>query len=109
MSKPKIEIHYCPKCRWLLRSAWLAQELLTTFEDEVGELSLIPSEQSGVFQVFAKGRLVWCRKLAGRFPEAKELKTLVRDEIAPGKALGHSECQLPTKVSDPAVSDPTCP
>jgi len=36
----KIDIHYCTGCRWLLRSAWMAQELLTTFDGEISELSL---------------------------------------------------------------------
>ena len=34
----RIEIRYCVKCRWLLRSTWMAQELLSTFEDELDEL-----------------------------------------------------------------------
>ncbi len=33
---PKVEITYCTQCRWLLRAAWTAQELLTTFESELG-------------------------------------------------------------------------
>lgn len=35
--KPRVSITYCTQCRWLLRAAWLAQELLTTFEDELGK------------------------------------------------------------------------
>ncbi|MGL5495811.1 MAG: Rdx family protein, partial [Aeromonas sobria] len=31
ISKPRIEIRYCTLCRWMLRAAWLAQELLSTF------------------------------------------------------------------------------
>ena len=31
--KSRIEIEYCTQCRWMLRAAWVAQELLTTFED----------------------------------------------------------------------------
>ncbi|MDZ7933647.1 MAG: Rdx family protein [Emticicia sp.] len=49
--KPKITLEYCPKCHWLLRSAWLAQELLITFEAELGEVSLRPSEIAGSFMV----------------------------------------------------------
>ena len=26
--KPRVEIEYCTQCRWLLRAAWMAQELL---------------------------------------------------------------------------------
>ena len=37
-----IEIEYCTQCRWLLRAAWMAQELLVTFEDELGGVTLVP-------------------------------------------------------------------
>lgn len=89
-SKSRVEIRYCTQCRWLLRAAWVAQELLTTFTEEIGELALVPAT-GGVFEVRAAGELVWSRKDQGRFPELKELKQLVRDRIAPGKELGHSD------------------
>lgn len=87
---PRVEIRYCTQCRWLLRAAWLAQELLTTFEQELGEVALVPGT-GGIFEVSVDGELVFSRKQAGRFPESKELKQLVRDRIAPGKPLGHSD------------------
>ncbi|MCU0702967.1 MAG: SelT/SelW/SelH family protein [Fimbriiglobus sp.] len=86
----RVEIEYCTMCRWLLRAAWLAQELLTTFEQEIAELTLKPGA-GGVFEVRANGLVVWSRKAAGRFPEVAELKQLVRDQIAPEKSLGHSD------------------
>jgi selenoprotein W-related protein len=89
--KPKITIEYCPKCNWLMRSAWMAQELLTTFVEELGEVSLRPSEVSGRFQVFLENDLIFDRKREGHFPEAKELKQIVRDRICPEKSLGHSD------------------
>lgn len=89
-AKPRVEIEYCTQCRWLLRSAWLAQELLTTFQDEIGEVALIPGT-GGVFEVRCQGGILWSRKQEGRFPEAKELKQKVRDAIAPEKNLGHSD------------------
>jgi selenoprotein W-related protein len=89
-NKPRIEIEFCTQCRWLLRAAWLAQELLTTFELEIGEVALIPGT-GGIFEVRGNGKLLWSRKQEGRFPEAKELKQRVRDEIAPEKPLGHSD------------------
>lgn len=89
-NRPRIEIEYCTQCRWLLRAAWIAQELLTTFEEELGEVALIPGT-GGVFNVRVKEKSVWSREQQGRFPEVKELKQLVRDVIAPGKDLGHSE------------------
>ncbi|KAG1055288.1 hypothetical protein G6F43_002749 [Rhizopus delemar] len=89
-NKPRVSIEYCPKCRWMMRAAWMGQELLTTFENEIGELALIPSDV-GVFKVTADAVVVWDRKEKKSFPELKELKQLVRDVIAPEKALGHSD------------------
>ena len=87
---PRVEILYCTQCRWLLRAAWLAQELLTTFESELGEVALVPGT-GGIFQVRLDGELIFSRKEMGRFPESKELKQLIRDRIAPEKPLGHSD------------------
>jgi selenoprotein W-related protein len=90
MSKHQVEIEYCTQCRWLLRAAWLAQELLTTFEAELKAVSLLPST-GGVFEVRLNGAVIFSRKIAGRFPESKELKQLIRDIIAPERDLGHSD------------------
>ncbi len=92
--KSRVEIHYCTQCRWLMRAAWIAQELLTTFEDEIGQLVLVP-RTGGIFEVRADGDLLWSRKERGRLPELKELKQLIRDRIAPGKDLGHSDQRDP--------------
>lgn len=89
MPKPKVEIHYCPKCNWLPRSAWMAQELLATFSEELASVTLAPAEQPGLFQVLVDNQLVWDRKSEGEFPQIKELKQRVRNRIAPGKPLGH--------------------
>lgn len=89
--KPSVEIEYCPGCRWLLRAAWTAQELLTTFESELHSVSLKPSETKGTFAVRVDRHLLWDRKAAGRFPEMKELKQCLRDAIAPERDLGHSD------------------
>lgn len=88
MPAPRLEIRYCPRCRWLTRAAWLAQELLTTFEGELGELALVPAD-SGVFEVVLDGERIFSRAEAGRLPDAKELKRLVRDRVAPDRDLGH--------------------
>ncbi|MET4082652.1 selenoprotein W-related protein [Pedobacter sp. UYP30] len=90
-SKPLIEIEYCPKCGWLLRSAYMAQELLNTFVDELRGVTLIPSEIGGTFTVKVDGSLIFDRQQMQRFPEIKELKKLVRDAVSPDKDLGHSE------------------
>jgi selenoprotein W-related protein len=87
---PRVEIVYCTQCRWLLRAAWMAQELLTTFSDEVGEVALAPGT-GGIFEVRVNDDLVWSRADMGRFPEIKELKQIVRDRFVPEKDLGHSD------------------
>lgn len=87
---PRVEIQYCTQCRWLLRAAWVAQELLTTFENELGEVALVPGT-GGIFEVKVDGEVIFSREKEGRFPESKELKQLVRDRVAPDKPLGHSD------------------
>ncbi|PAW94577.1 SelT/selW/selH selenoprotein [Mucilaginibacter sp. MD40] len=89
--KPTITIEYCPKCNWMLRAAYMAQELLSTFTDDVYGVMLQPSETPGRYAVRINDDIIFDRKLQGRFPEIKELKQLVRDVIAPEKNLGHSD------------------
>ena len=70
MTKPRIEIEYCSQCGFLLRSAWMAQELLTTFMDDLGGVTLVPGK-GGIFEVRINGELVWSRKEEGRYPDPK--------------------------------------
>jgi selenoprotein W-related protein len=88
--KNQVEIEYCIQCRWLLRAAWLAQELLTTFEAELSAVTLVTGT-GGIFEVRLDGNTIFSRKQQERFPEAKELKQLIRDRIAPDRDLGHSD------------------
>lgn len=90
MQKTQLEIEYCTQCRWLLRAAWLAQELLTTFDSDITSLSLVPGA-GGIFEVRLNGEVIFSRKEQSRFPESKELKQLVRDRIDPDRDLGHSD------------------
>lgn len=90
--KPHIDIACCTQCRWLRRAAWMAQELPAAFDRENGEVALTVGP-GAVSEVRPAGYLVWSRKAEGRFPDIKELKQRVRDRIAPGKALGHSDKQ----------------
>jgi selenoprotein W-related protein len=90
MDKYQVEIEYCSQCKWLLRAAWLAQELLTTFEADLKSVSLQPGT-GGVFEVRLNGAIIFSRKAAERFPESKELKQLIRDVIDPTRQLGHSD------------------
>jgi selenoprotein W-related protein len=84
-----LEIEYCTQCRWLLRAAWTAQELLTTFGLKLGEVALVPGT-GGVFEIRLDDELIWSRKQQGH-PDLAELKRLVRDRVAPGMSLGHSD------------------
>ena len=96
--RPAVSIEYCTRCNWMLRSSWLSQELLTTFNGTIGEVSLIPNHvNGGVFIVRCRTaralvpRTLWNRATEGRFPEAKELKQRVRNLIDPNRDLGHSD------------------
>lgn len=92
--KPELTIEYCPKCNWLLRAAYMAQELLTTFENDLHGIKLMPSETAGKYTIFIDNVILFDRKENGRFPEIKELKQMVRDKVNPGKNLGHSDTIL---------------
>ena len=88
MPSPRLQIRYCTQCKFLLRAAWLAQELLFTFEQELAEVALVPAT-GGVFEVLLDSQVLFSNKQANRFPEAKEIKELIRDRIAPGRTIGH--------------------
>lgn len=90
MSGPKVEITFCAQCNFLLRAAWMAQELLSTFGTDLEAVALKPGT-GGIFEVRLNDELLFSRKQAGRFPESKELKQMVRDRIDPDRDLGHSD------------------
>jgi len=76
----------------------MAQELLTTFQEELDIVSLIPARvgsdsnpNGGKFAVSLNGEVLWDRAFEGGFPEIKELKSLVRDYVNPDRDLGHIE------------------
>ena len=85
---PRVEIRYCTQCRFLLRAAWLAQELLSTFEQELGEVALVPGT-GGIFEVTLDGETVATNRETKRMPDAAEVKRLLRDRIAPQRNIGH--------------------
>jgi selenoprotein W-related protein len=86
---PRVEIEYCTQCRWLARAAWLAQELLSTFEGELGEVALVPGT-GGVLIVRVDGEVAWDRREQG-FPEPTALKQALRDRVDPTRDLGHAD------------------
>ncbi|KAL6895978.1 Rdx family domain-containing protein [Trichoderma longibrachiatum] len=107
---PRITIQFCTQCKWMLRAAYYAQELLSTFSLSIGEVALQPST-GGTFivtiyhqhtpsttssspsaaaaETTAQSTVLWDRKTDGGFPETKDLKRRVRDVIEPGRNLGH--------------------
>ncbi|KAF8982872.1 hypothetical protein BGZ46_000434 [Entomortierella lignicola] len=87
---PRVEIEFCTGCKWHLRAGWMAQELLLTFGNTIGEVALIPGK-SATFIVRVNGDVVFNRADHKRFPEMKEVKQLVRGIIAPEMGLGHSD------------------
>ncbi len=90
MTGPRITITYCTQCNWMLRAAWTAQELLSTFGQDIGEVALLPGT-GGVFEITCDGETVWERKRDGGFPQPKEIKQRVRDLVWPERDLGHSD------------------
>ncbi len=87
-SKPALAITYCTQCNWLLRAAWMAQEVLSTFSLEMGAVTLVPGT-GGIFEIRLDSELIWERKRDGGFPDVKQLKQMVRDRIDPDRDLGH--------------------
>jgi selenoprotein W-related protein len=88
MPSPRIEITYCTQCKFGLRAAWLAQELLSTFEKALGEVALVPGS-GGIFEVALDGQTIATNRETKRLPEAGEVKRLLRNLIAPGRTIGH--------------------
>ena len=88
MAAPRIEITYCTQCKFLLRAAWLAQELLTTFERDIGEVALLPGA-GGIFEVTLDGEIIATNRETKRMPEAADVKRLVRDRVSPDRRIGH--------------------
>jgi selenoprotein W-related protein len=88
MTGPRVEITYCTRCKFLLRAAWLAQELLATFESELSEVALRPGS-GGIFEVRLDGDVIASNANGGAMTDAGEVKRLLRDRIAPGRRIGH--------------------
>ena len=80
--KARVSITYCTQCNWLLRSGWMAQELLSTFAEELGAVTLVPGH-GGIFEIRLGDELIWERKRDGGFPDVRALKRMVRDRIDP--------------------------
>ncbi|CAI4217930.1 unnamed protein product [Parascedosporium putredinis] len=104
LAYPRVTIEYCTQCKWMLRAAYFAQELLSTFQADLAEVTLRPS-RGGTFVISiatapvtdpalsspTTAKVLWDRTVDGGFPETKELKRRVRDVIDPGRNLGHND------------------
>jgi len=86
----RVQITYCTQCKFLLRAAWLAQELLTTFETELAEVALRPGS-GGIFEVTLDGEVMASNRATKQMPEPAEVKRLLRDRIAPHRKIGHED------------------
>jgi selenoprotein W-related protein len=101
-----VVITYCTQCRWLLRASWIASELLTTFTTDIAELVLKPGT-GGVFLVSVDDEVIWDRKVEGGFPDVGPLKRMVRDRVAPGRPLGHTDRAAEARTgSEPSTLTP---
>lgn len=88
MLKPRVQITYCTKCKFMLRATWLAQELLTTFGDELGEVAIVPGS-GGIFEVKLDGEVIATNRDHAPMPDPAEVKRAVRDRVAPDRKIGH--------------------
>jgi len=88
MVAPRIEITYCTKCRFLLRASWMAQELLSTFGEELGEVAIVPGG-GGIFEVTLGGEVIATNRETKQMPDPVDVKRAVRDRIAPDRKIGH--------------------
>jgi len=72
-TKPVIEIEYCPKCNWMLRAAYMAQEVLSSFTEEIHGVLLVPSEIAGRYTVRVANTEIFDRKRAGRYCRSRKV------------------------------------
>jgi selenoprotein W-related protein len=88
VAAPRVTITYCTKCKFMLRAAWMAQELLTTFGDELGEVAIIPGS-GGLFEVTLDGEVIATNREGAPMPDPPAVKRAVRDRVAPDRKIGH--------------------
>ncbi|WP_323041475.1 SelT/SelW/SelH family protein [Gemmobacter sp.] len=90
LPRPAITFTYCTQCNWMLRTAWMAQELLQSFGQDIASVTLVPGT-GGIFRIEADGALLWDRKDRGGFPDSRQLKQMIRDHAWPDRTLGHTD------------------
>lgn len=72
----------------MLRATWLAQELLTTFGEELGEVAVVPGS-GGIFEVALDGEVIASNRDHAPMPDPAQVKRAVRDHLAPDRKVGH--------------------
>ena len=90
MAGARIEIEYCRRCRFQLRAAWLAQEILSTFDEDVAEVALVPSG-GGILEISVDGEVVASNRGGAMMPDVIDVKRAVRDRVAPARKFGHED------------------
>ena len=88
MAVPRVTITYCTKCRFLLRASWMAQELLATFGEELGEVAIVPGG-GGIFEVALGGEVIATNRDHAPMPDPGAVKRLIRDRVSPERVIGH--------------------
>jgi selenoprotein W-related protein len=78
--KPTISITYCAQCGFEARAAWLAQELLKSYHDQVAGVLLVPGA-GGILDVAIDGEVVYSRWQTGRDPVIKELRDALHPRL----------------------------
>ena len=83
-----ITINFCTKCGWLTRAAWMAQEIINTYVNDIQSVNLVPGDD-GKFEIFCDKQAIFLRHEEGKFIEIKEIKMRIRNFIDPERSLGH--------------------
>jgi selenoprotein W-related protein len=78
----KINIEYCAECGDAGVALRATEDLLTAFEDQLAQVTLIPS-WNGVFEVVLNGTLVFSKTRLGRHAQAGELVRIVAERLRP--------------------------
>lgn len=96
--KHQVTVRYCPKCHWLPRATWVAQEILQTFSELLEGVLLSPAD-AGTFEVLLGGEKIYDRRTSAGPLDPILLKRSIRDRIAPNMSLGHSDPSTKTESS----------
>lgn len=60
------------------RATWIAAELLTEFQRELFDVSLIPKQTDDIFNIYIGGKVAWSRVPGQPLPDYEHLRPMVR-------------------------------